>query len=161
MQKPITMQPIGVVHSPYKESRGTPIQGVFDGRSIEAWVELEGQYAGGLKDLDGFSHAILLYHFHLADIEEIVGRPYLEDCEHGIFAMRSPNRPNHIGLSIVRIRKIEDNRLYFTEIDVLDGTPVLDIKPYVRQFDAREDAVSGWIENHFTGGRQPHHTTAT
>ena len=162
MQKPtITMQPIGVVHSPYKESKGTPIQGVFDDRAMEAWVELEDKYAGGLKDLDGFSHAILLYHFHQADVEEVVGRPYLEPREHGIFAMRSPHRPNHIGLSIVRIQKIEGCRLYFTEVDVLDGTPVLDIKPYVKQFDAREDAVSGWIENYFAHGRQPDQTTAT
>ena len=104
MRKSVAMQPIGIIHSPYKEAKGTPIQGVFD-IGTEAWVELSDEYAKGLKDLDGFSHAILLYHFHLADKVEIVGKPYLEDQEHGIFAMRSPNRPNHIGLSVVKIKK--------------------------------------------------------
>jgi tRNA (adenine37-N6)-methyltransferase len=158
MEKPITIHPIGTVHSPYKEAKGTPIQGVFSDKA-EAWVELKDKYTNGLKDLDGFSHAILLYHFHLSDREEIVGKPYLENEEHGIFAIRSPHRPNHIGLSIVKIKKIEGNKLYFTEVDVLDGTPVLDIKPYVKQFDSRPDAVSGWIEKHFKDGK-PEHTTA-
>lgn len=160
MADEIVMRRIGIVHSPFKEPKGTPIQGVFDDKKAEAWVELRDEYAKGLKDLDGFSHAILLYHFHLSDRVEIVGKPYLEGQEHGIFAMRSPRRPNHIGLSIVRIKKIDGNRLYFTEVDVLDGTPVLDIKPYVKQFDSREDAVSGWIEGHFKDGKKPENTTA-
>ena len=159
MEKPITMHPIGVVHSPYVEAKGTPIQGVFSDKA-EAWVELEDRYVPGLKDLDGFSHAILIYHFSLSDREEIVGRPYLEEREHGIFAIRSPHRPNHIGLSIIKIQKTEGNRLYFTEVDVLDGTPVLDIKPYVKQFDSRPDAISGWIEKHFQDGKSPDHTIA-
>ena len=78
----------------------------------------------------------------------------------GIFAIRSPHRPNHIGFSIVKVKKIEGNRLYFTEVDVLDGTPVLDIKPYVKQFDCRPDAVSGWIERHFNDGKSPENTIA-
>ena len=102
MADEIVMRPIGIVHSPFKEPKGTPIQGVFDDKKAEAWVELRDEYAKGLKDLDGFSHAILLYHFHLSDRVEIVGKPYLEGQEHGIFAMRSPHRPNHIGLSIVQ-----------------------------------------------------------
>jgi tRNA-Thr(GGU) m(6)t(6)A37 methyltransferase TsaA len=160
MEKPIIMHPLGVVHSPYKQAKGTPIQGALGDKKVEAWVELKEKYAKGLSDLDGFSHAILLYHFHLSDKEEIVGKPYLEGQEHGIFAMRSPNRPNHIGLSIVKIKKIEGNRLYFTEVDVLDGTPVLDIKPYVKQFDSRTDATSGWIEKHYKDGKQPEQKTA-
>lgn len=151
MPQPISIHPIGIVHSPYRKPKGTPIQGVF-GDQAEAWVELEEQYRDGLKDLDGFSHAILLYHFSLSDREEILSRPFLEDQEHGIFAIRSPHRPNHLGLSIVKIERIDGHRLYFTEVDILDGTPVLDIKPYVRQFDARPDAVSGWIEKHFRDG---------
>lgn len=158
MEQSIAMQPIGIVHSPYKEAKGTPIQGVFD-KNAEAWVELRDEYVKGLQDLDGFSHAILLYHFHLSDRVEIVGKPYLENEEHGIFAMRSPHRPNHIGLSVVRIKRIEGNRLFFGEVDVLDGTPALDIKPYVKQFDCRNDAVSGWIEKHYQNGKQPDHTT--
>ena len=160
VEKPITMHPIGVIRSPYKEAKGTPIQGVLDDRKVQAWVELNEKYVAGLKDLDGFSHAILLYYFHLSNKEEIVGKPYLEAEQHGIFAMRSPNRPNHIGLSIVKIEKIEGSRLYFTEVDVLDGTPVLDIKPYVKQFDSRPDATSGWIEKHFKDGRMPEQKTA-
>ena len=155
----MTVQPVGLVHSPYKEAKGTPIQGVFD-KNSEAWVELNPEYVKGLKDLDGFTHAILLYQFHLSDKVDIVGKPYLESEEHGIFAMRSPHRPNHIGLSVVKIKRIEDNRVHFSEVDILDGTPVLDIKPYVRQFDCRKDAVSGWIEEHFKAGKQPDVTTA-
>jgi tRNA (adenine37-N6)-methyltransferase len=159
MEKQVVMHSIGIVHSPYKEAKGTPIQGVFSDKA-EAWVELKEKYAKGLTDLDGFSHAILLYHFHLSDREEIMAKPYLEEKEHGIFAIRSPHRPNHIGLSIVKIKKIEGNRLYFTKVDVLDGTPVLDIKPYVKQFDSRPDAKSGWIEKHFKNGKSPENTTA-
>ena len=160
VDKPITMHPIGVIHSPYKTPKGTPIQGILDDKKVQAWVELKEKYVVGLKDLDGFSHAILLYYFHLSNKEEIVGTPYLEAEEHGIFAMRSPHRPNHIGLSIVKIKKIEGKRLYFTEVDVLDGTPVLDIKPYVKQFDSRADAMSGWIEKHFKDGKMPEQKTA-
>jgi len=159
MDKSIVLEPIGVVHSPYQEAKGTPIQGVFGGET-EAWVELKEEYAKGLKDLDGFSHAILLYHFHKSDREEIVGKPYLEAEEHGIFAIRSPHRPNHIGLSVVKIKKIQGNKLHFTEVDVLDGTPLLDIKPYVRQFDSRPDARNGWIEKHFQDGQHPSRTRA-
>ena len=159
VEKPITIHPIGIVHSPYTEAKGTPIQGVFADKAV-AWVELKEKYVEGLKDLDGFSHAILLYHFHLSDREDIVGKPYLEKEKHGFFAIRIPHRPNHIGFSIVKIDKIENNKLHFTEVDVLDGTPVLDIKPYVKQYDCRNDAVSGWIEKHFQNGKSPEHTAA-
>ena len=159
MDGPIVMRPIGVIRFPYKDAEGTPVQGVFGGE-VEAFVELKEKYFKGLKDLDGFSHAILLYHFHKSDKEEIVGKPCLEGKEHGIFAIRSPNRPNHIGLSVVKIKQIEGNKLHFTEVDVLDGTPVLDIKPYVKQFDSRPNAVSGWVEKHYEGGKQPAQRTA-
>ncbi len=152
--KQITMQPIGVIHSPYKEIKGIPIQGTFDD-SVEACVELESDYTAGLKDLDGFSHAILVYVFHKSQREETEGRPFLEEDKHGIFAIRSPHRPNHIGLSVVKIKNIEANRMYFTEVDVLDGTPLLDIKPYVKYFDRRDDAVSGWLDKHFADGTIP------
>ncbi len=157
MTDTIALAPIGVIHSPYKDSEGVPIQGVFN-KDVEAWVELKKEFSRGLKDLEGFSHAILIYYFHKSTKENIVGKPYLEDDEHGIFAIRSPNRPNHIGLSIVRIKRIVDNKIYFTEVDVLEGTPVLDIKPYVKYFDGRDDAVSGWVEKHFASGRVPDHT---
>jgi len=154
MDNVIAMRPIGIVRSSYREVTGTPIQGIFSG-SAEAHVELKPEYAAGLMDLDGFSHAILIYHFHKSQSEKLVGKPYLENAEHGIFAIRSPHRPNHIGLSVVRIVGIEANRLFFNEVDILDGTPLLDIKPYVKQFDSRDDALSGWIERHFENGEPP------
>jgi tRNA-Thr(GGU) m(6)t(6)A37 methyltransferase TsaA len=153
----IMMNPIGVIHSPYKEPKDIPIQGVFK-PDVEAWIELKEEYSKGLADLDGFSHAIILYHFHKSSTEQIQCRPFLEDDVHGIFAIRSPHRPNHIGLSVVRICAIEDNRLYFREVDVLDKTPVLDVKPYVKYFDARDGAVSGWVDKHFEDGRAPDRT---
>ncbi|GAG85099.1 unnamed protein product [marine sediment metagenome] len=153
----IIMHPIGKICSPYKESRDIPIQGIFNSE-VEAWVELKDKYAGGLKDLDEFSHAIILYYFHKSQREEVQGRPFLEQEKHGIFAIRSPHRPNHIGLSIVKVKKIEVNKMYFTEVDVLDQTPVLDIKPYVKYFDSRDNVKCGWLEKHFKNGNIPDET---
>ena len=155
--KPITLTPIGIIHSPYKSSKDMPIQGVFK-PDVEAWLELDEKYVPGLKDLDGFSHAILIYYFHLTDEVHLQGRPYLEDEKHGIFAIRSPHRPNHLGFTIVKIQKIEKNRIYFTDVDVLDGTPLLDIKPYCPEFDHRENVKYGWIERHFAGEKIPDRT---
>jgi len=153
----ITMHPIGVVHSPYKEPKDMPIQGTFK-NDVEACLELEDEYAAGLKDLDEFSHAILLYYFHKSNRVELEGMPFLEEVKHGIFAIRSPHRPNHIGLSIVRIKSVEGNTVHFTEVDVLDGTPVLDIKPYIKYFDQREDVICGWLDKHFENGTIPEKT---
>jgi tRNA-Thr(GGU) m(6)t(6)A37 methyltransferase TsaA len=153
----IIMHPIGIIHSPYKQNKDIPIQGVFK-PDVEACIELEDKHARGLRDLDGFSHAIILYYFHKSQREEIEGRPFLEQDKHGIFAIRSPHRPNHIGLSIVKIKKIEANKMYFTEVDVLDGTPVLDIKPYVKYFDSRDNVKSGWLDKHFKDGNTPNET---
>ena len=146
--KQITITPIGIIHSPYKHVKDMPIQGKFK-PEVTAFAELKDGYTPGLKDLEGFSHAIIIYYFHKSQKEEVVGKPFLEDKEHGIFAIRSPHRPNHIGISVVRIEGIEDNKLHFREVDVLDKTPVLDIKPYVKHFDNRENVVSGWIDKHF------------
>jgi len=142
------MRPIGIIHSPYKQVKNMPIQGKFK-PGVRAWIELKEEYSAGLKDLDGFSHVIIIYYFHKSEKTEIESKPFLEDNKHGIFAIRSPHRPNHIGLSVVKIEKIEDNKLHFSEVDVLDGTPMLDIKPYVKQFDARDNIVSGWLDKHF------------
>jgi tRNA-Thr(GGU) m(6)t(6)A37 methyltransferase TsaA len=152
--KRIELYPIGIIHSPYREGRQGPIQGHFKDEA-EAWVELERRYAPGLKDLESFSHAILIYYFHMSDRETLQGQPYLEEEEHGIFAIRSPHRPNHLGFSIVKIKRIVENRLYFAEVDMLDGTPVLDIKPYVRHFDSRENVRSGWLDKHFVNRKGP------
>ena len=155
MDKKITMSPIGIIHSPYKQIKDMPIQGKFK-PGVKAWIELKQEYSAGLKDLDGFSHAIIIYHFHKSEKTEIESKPFLEDNKHGIFAIRSPHRPNHIGLSVVKIEKIEDSKLHFSEVDVLDGTPVLDIKPYVKHFDGRNNVVSGWLGNRSVmgGGEQ-------
>jgi tRNA-Thr(GGU) m(6)t(6)A37 methyltransferase TsaA len=153
----ITMHPIGIIHSPYNESKDIPIQGRFKD-DVEAWAELDGDYVKGLKDLDKFSHAILLYYFHKSNKESIKGKPFLEDDVHGIFAIRSPNRPNHIGLSVVKIKRIQENKLYFTGVDMFDGTPLLDIKPYVKYFDRRDNVVSGWLDEHFKNGKIPDKT---
>ncbi len=150
----IVVRPIGEIRSPYKESREIPIQGAF-GDEVQAWIELKAEYAAGLKDLDGFSHAIILYYFHRSNREQIEARPFLEPDTHGIFAIRSPHRPNHIGLTIVKIERVEANRLYFSEVDVLDGTPVLDIKPYIKYFDSRRDVRCGWVDKHFEDGQTP------
>ena len=151
------MKPIGTIHSPYKQFKDMPIQGKFK-PGVKARIELKEEYSAGLKDLDGFSHAIIIYHFHKAEKAEIEGKPFLEDSKHVIFAIRSPHRPNHIGLSVVKIDKIEDNKLHFSEVDVLDGTPVLDIKPYVKQFDVRDNTVSGWVDKHFQSTDMPDKT---
>jgi tRNA-Thr(GGU) m(6)t(6)A37 methyltransferase TsaA len=151
------VSPIGIIRSPYKPFEEIPIQGRFKD-DVEAWLELEKRYTKGLKDLDKFSHVILLYYFHKSDREEIEGKPFLEGDTHGIFAIRNPHRPNHIGFSIVKIKKIEANRLYFTQVDMWDGTPLVDIKPYVSHFDSRENTSSGWIEKHFKDGKIPKKT---
>ena len=155
----IAMHPIGVIHSPYKDSKDIPIQGTFKSE-VEGWIELKDKYVGGLKDLDEFSHAIILYYFHKSQRQETEGRPFLERNKHGIFAIRSPHRPNHIGFSIVKIKKIEANKMYFTEVDMLDATPVLDIKPYVKYFDSRDDVKCGWLDKHFKNGNIPDKTTS-
>lgn len=147
-EKSIIIHPIGTIHSPYKVLSDIPIQGSLNNET-EAYAELNEKYEDGLLDLDGFSHAILLYYFHESKREDIRGRPYLENKEHGIFAIRSPHRPNHLGLSIVEIKKITDNRLYFSCVDMLNGTPLIDIKPYIIYFDHREKVSCGWIDKHF------------
>jgi tRNA-Thr(GGU) m(6)t(6)A37 methyltransferase TsaA len=116
------------------------------------------EYVKGLKDLNKFSHAILIYYFHKSIKEDIEGKPFLENNVHGIFAIRSPHRPNHIGFSVVKIQQIKGNKLYFTELDIIDQTPLIDIKPYVRYFDSREDAISGWLDKHFENGNIPDKT---
>ncbi len=153
----IELTPIGTIRSPYTEPKDMPIQGRFR-EDVEGWVELKEEYVPGLKDLGGFSHLILIYYFHRSEVDQVQGRPFLEEETHGIFAIRSPHRPNHLGFSIVRLQRIEGNRVYFTEVDMLDGTPLLDIKPYVEQFDSRDNVRSGWVDKHFGDGNVPDQT---
>jgi tRNA-Thr(GGU) m(6)t(6)A37 methyltransferase TsaA len=138
-------KPIGVMHSPFKEVKGTPIQPT-GAEGIQGVIEIDPELRAGLKDLDGFSHLILLYHFHLAEGYSLQVRPYLDKTTHGVFATRIPGRPNPIGLSIVRLVKIEDSTIHIQDVDIIDGTPLLDIKPYVPAFDLRETEEIGWLK---------------
>ena len=136
---------IGLIHSPFKECKGTPIQGVSAG-DAEGIVEVFPEYTAGLKDLDGFSHIILIYHFHLSVNYSLKVKPYLDDRLRGLFATRAPSRPNPIGLTTVRLIKIEGTKLYIRHLDIVDGTPLLDIKPYIPEFDTHEIDKTGWLE---------------
>ncbi len=149
----IRVRSIGVVHAPCREPGDLPIQGAF-GDDTEAYIELKERYVPGLQDLDGFSHAWVITNFHRSSREELVGRPYLERQKHGIFAIRSPHRPNHLGLSVIRITGIAGNRVYFRGVDMLDRTPVLDIKPYVPGFDRRDNVAVGWLQPHLEESEQ-------
>jgi tRNA-Thr(GGU) m(6)t(6)A37 methyltransferase TsaA len=141
----IKYKPIGVIHSPFKEPKGTPIQPA-GAKGINGTVEIFPEYAEGLKDIEGFSHIILLYHFHLSKGATLIAKPYMDSEAHGVFAMRGPSRPNPIGISVVCLVKVEGNTLHIQDVDIVDGTPLLDIKPYVPEFDIREVERIGWLE---------------
>ena len=143
-----TFRAIGVLRTPYKSKSGVPIQGIFDPES-EGRVEIFEQYESGLKDIEGFSHLILLYVFHQSEGYDLICKPYMEDRLHGVFSIRAPKRPNPVGFSVVRLDKREGSVLHLAEVDMLDGTPLLDIKPFVPKFDHRENARVGWMEGTF------------
>lgn len=136
-------QSIGFIYSPHTEVSKTPIQPVFCA-DIEGSVVLDNEYVDGLKDLDEFSHIYLFYYFNRSHQTHLRLKPFLSDKEHGIFATRAPYRPNSFGMSLVRLDKIENNTLHVRDLDILDGTPLLDIKPYIQRFDSRAEVKSGW-----------------
>jgi len=139
----IRYRAIGIIHSPYKEIKGTPIQ-PCGATGVKGSVEIKHEYVNGLKDIDGFSHIILIYHFHISKGYSLEIIPFLDDHPKGVFATRAPKRPNPIGLSIVKLIKVEDNILHIEDVDILDNTPLLDIKPYVSIFDALDQTEIGW-----------------
>lgn len=139
---------IGILKTPYTSKSGVPIQGIFDPES-KGRAEIFEQYEPGLKDIEGFSHLILLYVFHRSEGYDLICKPYMEDKLHGVFSIRAPKRPNPLGFSVVRLDKREGSVLYLAEVDILDGTPLLDIKPFVPKFDHRENAQVGWMEGTF------------
>lgn len=141
----IKYKPIGIIHSQFKEPRGTPIQPTV-ARGIKGTVEVFPEYAEGLKDIEGFSHIILIYHFHLAKKSSLRVRPYMDNEIRGVFSTRAQSRPNPIGISTVRLMGIEKTVLNIQDVDIVDGTPLLDIKPYVPAFDVRKVKKIGWIE---------------
>jgi tRNA-Thr(GGU) m(6)t(6)A37 methyltransferase TsaA len=137
--------PVGIVHSPFTELEGMPIQPSRSG-GASGTVEVYPEYEEGLADLDGFSHIVLLVHFHRVGQYRLKVVPFLDTEPRGLFATRSPRRPNPIGLSVVRLTAVEANRLSVQDLDILDGTPVLDIKPYVPEFDRQVEVRLGWLE---------------
>jgi len=145
MDTNFVMLPIGAIRSPFTDPKGMPIQPTFS-RAIGR-VEVFAEYAEGLQDLEAFSHVILIYVLHRAAGYSLRVKPFLDDVARGLFATRYPCRPNPIGLSTVRLLARRDNVLEVEGIDVLDGTPLLDIKPYVPEFDSKADARAGWYDS--------------
>ena len=141
----IELKPIGTIHSPFKELSGMPIQpaGAAD---VKGTIEVFEEFREGLKDLDGFSHLILLYHFHQSKGFDLSVVPFLDKENRGLFSTRAPWRPNPVGLSIVQLEKVEDLVLHINNVDILDGTPLLDIKPYVPDFDVQAGVRTGWLD---------------
>jgi len=141
----LTVKPIGMIHSPFSRSGGVPIQPVF-AKGCEGTVEVYGEFEEALLDLDGFERIWLLYWFDRASEFKLKVKPYLDDRWHGLFSTRAPSRPNPIGLSCVKLLSVEANILRVSELDILDGTPLLDIKPYVGKFDCFEVKRNGWLD---------------
>ena len=137
--------PIGIVHSPFQSPADTPVQPA-GGAEVAGTVEVFPPYRAGLKDLDGFSHVVLLFHFDRSQGYDLRVVPFLDTELRGVFATRAPRRPNPIGLSVVRLDRIDDGILHIRGIDMLDGTPLLDIKPYVPAFEAEGPVRTGWLE---------------
>jgi tRNA-Thr(GGU) m(6)t(6)A37 methyltransferase TsaA len=141
----IEYRPIGIVHSPFEDAEGAPIQ-PSRANSARGSVEVFDEYVEGLSDLDGFSHIILLCHLHKSRGFRLKVVPFLDTELRGLFATRAPCRPNPIGLSVVRLLGVEGNLVSIEGVDFLNGTPVLDIKPYVGEFDDRSESRAGWLE---------------
>ncbi len=141
----ITMTPIGVIHSPYQTVESMPIQ-PSGAAEVAGRVVIDSAFADGLEDTEGFSHLILLYCFHRSRGYELRVKPFLDDLHRGLFATRAPRRPNPIGISTVALIRRDGNILHIRGVDVLDGTPLLDIKPYVPAFDAPHASRIGWLE---------------
>ncbi|RLG40287.1 MAG: tRNA (N6-threonylcarbamoyladenosine(37)-N6)-methyltransferase TrmO [Thermoproteota archaeon] len=144
-EEEIRYRPIGIIHSPFKDVRGMPIQPT-GAKGIFGTVEVFPEFCEGLKDIEGFSHIILVYHFHRSKGYSLLVKPFVDDQKRGVFATRAPRRPNPIGISVVRLVRVEGCTLHVEGVDILDGTPLLDIKPYVPEFDARNNVRIGWLE---------------
>jgi len=139
------IKPIGIIHSPFKDKKETPIQ-PFRSNEIGK-VEVYKEFAAGLQDITGFSHIILIYRFHKSRGYWLLVKPFLDNQLRGVFSTRAPRRPNQIGISVVRLLKRKNNVLFVKGVDILDGTPLLDIKPYVPDFSASARVRIGWLSN--------------
>ena len=140
------MNPIGIIHTPFRQLEGMPIQPA-GAAGVKGTVEVFEKFRAGLKDLDGFSHIILLYIFHRSQGFKLEVIPYMDTQPRGLFATRAPKRPNPIGLSTVQLDRIENGNIHVRNADILDGTPLLDIKPYVPEFDNHARVRTGWLEH--------------
>ena len=139
-------KPIGLIRTPYKTPSECPRQG-YQGRGVQATIELNEEFIDGLKDLEGFSHLILCWVFHKSEGYNLLACPPDETETHGVFATRSPKRPNPIGLTVVKLSKIEGSILYIEDPDMVDGTPLLDIKPYLLPPDSLGEVRRGWLDS--------------
>ena len=139
------MKPIGTIHSPFTSLQDMPIQ-PKGAKDTIGTIEINEEYQEGLQDLDGFSHIYLLYNFHEAARTDLIVTPFMDTTPRGVFSTRSPLRPNHIGLSIVELVGVEKNLIKVRGIDILNGTPLLDVKPYIEHFDAVQGSRSGWMK---------------
>jgi putative methyltransferase, YaeB/AF_0241 family len=149
MFEDISYKPIGIIHTHYKDITGMPIQpSGADG--VSGSIILRPELTSGLKDIEGFSHIILIYHFHLVTGYKLEVTPFMDRKPHGLFATRVPLRPNPIGISTVKLLKTEHNVLYIEDVDIVDGTPLLDIKPFFEKFDNRNCSRNGWLDNNRT-----------
>jgi tRNA-Thr(GGU) m(6)t(6)A37 methyltransferase TsaA len=140
----IELKPIGIIQTPFTKTEGMPIQ-PSGAAGIRGTIDLFDDYHAGLKDLEGFSHIILLYHFHRSQGFNLQVVPFMDSELRGLFATRAPKRPNPIGISVVQLDKIENGVLHIQNVDIMDGTPLLDIKPYVPEFDSPQDIRTGWL----------------
>ena len=143
--KQITIIPIGTIYTPHSDIKNMPIQPLA-AKGIKGRIELEPEFADGLKDIEGFSHITLIYQFHKISGYELQVVPFMDTQKRGIFACKAPKRPNAIGISTVRLLEVKRNVLFIEEVDMLNGTPLIDIKPFYPRYDNRSDVEIGWLE---------------
>ena len=148
--EPVTFYPVGVVHSPHKELAGMPVQPPA-AKPFTGEIEIFPEYAEGLLDIEEFSRVMVFYHLHKSTGPLLTAAPFFDTVPHGVFASRIPRRPNALGFSVVQLISREGNTLHIGDVDILDGTPVLDIKPYVPEFDAYPNETSGWFSGKLSG----------
>ena len=141
----IILNSIGIIRTPHTDVKNMPIQPIA-AEGIRGTIELLPEYAAGLKDIEGFSHITLIYQFHKIEGYELRVVPFMDTETHGIFSTKAPKRPNAIGLSTVKLIAVEGNILHIEQVDMLDGTPLIDIKPFYPRYDNRENVKIGWLE---------------
>ncbi len=149
----ICFRPIGYFRTPFSSPVGMPIQPA-GARGVRGQIDILEEFSEGLKDLDGFSHVFVVYHLHEVGGYKLLTTPFLDVVPHGIFATRSPARPNPIGLSVLKVISVDAGTIGLEDVDVLNGTPVLDIKPYVAEFDACNADRFGWFEGNSQRARE-------